>query len=518
MKEPKYTTSFSATVRPLVDEEKDKYLAMASLIDVGEFIPEVDTSKNVDLLPIAFNSFVANRVNKNDDVVDAATTLAMYKQFINKPINIEHNRDRVIGVVLTAGFSEFGTDKVLTEEEVSGSDTPFNVTLGGVIWKIVNRGIAETIEDSADPTSEMYRKISASWELGFSDYNIIVMDDGEKNIANSAIITDSEKIGEMKTHLKGFGGEGKLENGKRVYRKVIGDVVPLGIGLTQSPAADVQGLAVKTEKKAIDKQKEDMPEGNPASLSGDSEEKPENNISQPNKLDVTKVSANHEEHFMKIDSIKDITDESLQELKATAVTDFIEEELKKASEEYTKQKADADVALKTATEATETLKKDHEELKEKLEKASSSLAELEKEKADREAEAIFTERMATMDDDYVLTDADREVLAGDIKEMEQEDFDKYATKMSVLMSSKKRELVEKAEAEAKVAEEATKKEEAEHEVKAETETTEEVVEEAVNQATETEAEVPAGAVTEEQTLREKYEGAFALDQFEIKHR
>jgi len=25
-------------------------------------------------------------------------------------------------------------------------------------------------------------------------------------------------------------------------------------------------------------------------------------------------------------------------------------------------------------------------------------------------------------------------------------------------------------------------------------------------------------VTEEQTLREKYEGAFALDQFEIKHR
>jgi hypothetical protein len=518
MKEPKYTTSFSSTVRPLVDEEKDKYLAMASLIDVGEFIPEVDTGKNVDLLPIAFNSFVANRVNKNDDVVDAATTLAMYKQFINKPINIEHNRDRVIGVILTAGFSEFGTDKVLTEDEVSNSDAPFNVTLGGVIWKVVNRGIAEVIEDSADPTSEMYRKISASWELGFSDYNILVMNDGEKNIANSEIITDSEKIGEMKAHLKGFGGEGKLENGKRVYRKVIGDVVPLGIGLTQSPAADVQGLAVKVkEEEIINKQEEDIPKENPASSPDNSEEKPENNISQPNKLDVTTVSANHEEHFMKIESIKDITDASLQELKATAVTDFIEEELKKASEDYSKQKAEADEALKSATEATQTLKTEHEELKDKLEKAESSLAELEKEKADREAEAVFTERMAKMDDEYVLTDADREVIASDIKEMEQEDFDKYAEKMNVLMSSKKRELVEKAQAEAKAAEEAVQ-EEAKHEVKAETETTEEVVEEAVNQATETEAEVPAGAVTEEQTLREKYKDAFALDQFEIKHR
>ena len=32
MKEPKYKTIFSSTIRPLVPEEKDKYLALASLV------------------------------------------------------------------------------------------------------------------------------------------------------------------------------------------------------------------------------------------------------------------------------------------------------------------------------------------------------------------------------------------------------------------------------------------------------------------------------------------------------
>ena len=87
----KYTTIFSSTIKPLVSEEKDKYLAMASLLEVSDFVPELDVEKNIDLLPIAFNAFVVNRVNKNGDVIDTSTALDIYKGFINKPINIEHN-------------------------------------------------------------------------------------------------------------------------------------------------------------------------------------------------------------------------------------------------------------------------------------------------------------------------------------------------------------------------------------------------------------------------------------------
>ena len=43
MKNHKYTTTFSSVVKPVVSEEKDKYLAMASLMDVADFIPDRDT-------------------------------------------------------------------------------------------------------------------------------------------------------------------------------------------------------------------------------------------------------------------------------------------------------------------------------------------------------------------------------------------------------------------------------------------------------------------------------------------
>ena len=141
----KYKTQFSSPVRPAISEEKDKYLAMASLIEVGDFIPEVDSEKNLDLLPVAFNAAVVNRANKNGDVIDTSTALEIYQDFINKPINIEHNRQRVIGTILTAGFSEFGTDTPLEEEKILESKDPFNITLGGIVWKVVNSDLSDII-------------------------------------------------------------------------------------------------------------------------------------------------------------------------------------------------------------------------------------------------------------------------------------------------------------------------------------------------------------------------------------
>ena len=45
-----------------------------------------------------------------------------------------------------------------------------------------------------------------------------------------------------------------------MFRQVINEVVPLGIGLTESPAADVAGVAVKSEKE--EDPNDDETEGN----------------------------------------------------------------------------------------------------------------------------------------------------------------------------------------------------------------------------------------------------------------
>jgi hypothetical protein len=501
MKEFKYTTSFSSVIKPLVAEEKDKYLAMASYVDIGDFVPDVDTKKNVDLLPIAFNAFVANRVNKNGDVIDTETAIASYKNFINKPINIEHNRDRVIGTILTAGFSEFGTDKPLTEEQVKDLKGPFNVTLGGVIWKVVNSNIANLIESSTDPDNDNYQRISASWELGFSEYNLALIEGESKNLEDAEIISDSDVVKELQANLRAFGGKGKTEDGKMIYRKVINDVVPLGIGLTETPAADVKGVFGKksdneNSSSASEEQKIEIDE---------KVEKSEEKISQTDNINVKQNAS----IAMKITSIQDITDENLKVVEASAVSEFIEDELKKASENYSEEKAKLENALSEATEKHESLLKEHGEAKEQLEKIQAQLGEMLAEKAQREAEERFATRMASLDESFVLEDQEREIIASDIKDMTDEEFASHIEKLDVLMKSRKREVVEAMERQQ--AEEAKASEEVEEEASAET-----VVEEVVENAEAQAEEVPNTIDASEPTVFDKYKSAFSVDQFEIK--
>ena len=524
MRDFKYKTTFSAFIKPLVSEEKDAYLSMASLVDVGEFIPDIDIDANFDLLPIAFNSFVANRVNKNDDVVDTATAIQIYKSFINKPINIEHNREKVVGTILSAGFSEFGTDKPLSEDQVKNMTGPFNVTLGGVVWKIVNGPLANLIENSSDPTSEDYLSVSASWELGFDEYHLLVLaDETEKNIENAEIISDLDQIEENKSSLRALGGDGKLENEKRVYRKVINDVLPLGIGLTENPAADVKGVAVEKTKEIEAKENSSSSEckalecrcNTKESKNTKKERFREEKRSQEAKINVTK---NEERHMKEIKRLKDITDESLQDLSASVIADIVEEELKVASEQYVAEKQKVEEELTQARESHTALSEEHKNVKEELDKVKATLEELEKERAEREAEEKFNQRMASMDEKFVLEKEDRQVIANDIKDMDEENFSSYLDKMAVLLKNKNRELVEAAEKAAK--EEAEEKASAEEkEVEAQASTTEdaaEVIEEAVDHAEEEKENIPTSTQASEEAVIDKYRKAFSLENFDIK--
>jgi hypothetical protein len=495
MKDFKYTTIFSnLTIRPLVAEEKDKYLAIASLMDVSRFVPDLDTDKNIDLLPIAFNAFVANRINRNGDVIDSSTAIEIYKNFVNKPINIEHNRERVVGTILASSFTEFGTDQPLEEEQIKDMKGPFNVTLGGVVWKIVNNDLADMIENSNDPTSRDYQRISASWELGFSDFELAIVERGEKNIENAEIISNEQQIESLKEYLKSFGGSGKLEDGRSVYRKVVNDIVPLGIGLTESPAADVKGVAVKGEEQS------------------ENEENNGKNISQSVIVNVNKLAENST--IMKITRIQDITDDSLKTLSASAVADFIEEELKRASEDYSAEKVKYDEQLKDADDKHETLSKDHEELNDKhntltkdMQSLKESLDEIEVENSKREAQEVFNQRMASMDEEYELSDEDRKVIASDLESMEEENFKTYWNKMIILLSNKNKKTIEAAKAKSKT-------EEAEETTEA-TETNDTVVEVALEDAEKQEEILPASTEASAPTVYDKYRAAFGIDQFDI---
>ena len=472
-----YTTTFSSILKPLVSEEKDKYLALASLMEVGNFIPNVDTEKNVDLLPVAFNAAVVNRVNKNGDVIDTDTAIASYKDFINKPINIEHNREKIVGVILTAGFSEFGSDASLTEEQVKDLKGPFNITLGGVIWKIANPHLADKIEESSDATSDKYQSVSASWELGFNDYNVVMIDGESKNIEDGALISDASEIESIKNNLRAFGGSGKLDKTKSIYRKVIGNVVPLGIGLTETPAADVKGIATLKSEASVEIEQE--------------------NIS---KIDNLNVNTYNDNKVMKIQSIKDITDESLKQATAPQISDLIEQELKVASEKYAAEKATVEQSLKAANEKYDTLAAAQDTLQKEIAALKASLEAAESEKQAILANEKFNERMNAFDAEYDLDSETRQVLASDIAGLDDDSFAAYKNKMAVFMKNKKK---------------GEKKEAPEGPKEAMSASASEVIEQAAANGEKKAAVIPATSTASEDSLFNKYKQAFDYDGFVV---
>lgn len=507
----KFTTIFSnLKIRPVVSEEKDKYLSIASLDKLRKFLPDINTEDNIDLLPIAFDACVVNRVNKNGDVMDGITAAKVTKNFVNKPINVEHNRNQVIGCILTASFSKFGSNESLDTEEVKDIKAPFNITLGGVIWKVVNKDLAEQIEESNDPTSDNYMSISASWELGFNDYNLIVLENGEKNIENGQVISDAKQIEKYQNSLRGFGGSGKIDENKMVYRQVLGKVVPLGVGLTLNPAADVQGIAIQSEDNNNIIEKDEEVE---AGIITQEPEATQNNISQQENLNVKK-----ERIFMKITKIEDITDALLKEVTASSVAEFIAEEIKKANDAFVAEKSEKENELKAANEKIANVTAEHEAVKKQVEEVSQKLASLEAEKEAKAKEEIFTMRMATLDEEYDLSDEDRQVLAADIKDLSEEAFSAYKNKMAILMKEKnkksKEEKMQK-EKEMKASLPVEEVKASEEVVAPQISTTQEVVEQAVDNGSKASTEIPNSVPASQPSVKEKYASAFGLDGFEL---
>jgi hypothetical protein len=511
-----YYMKGASVLKPLVSKDKDKYLAMASLIDIGQYVPDIDTTANIDVLPVAFNAFVANRANANGDILGTETTLATHQNFINKPINIEHDRGKIVGVILSSAFSEFGTDKPLEASEIKG-DTPFNVVLGGVIWRIADQGLAATIEDSSDPASIRFGSISASWELGFADFELAKATGTSKNLEDCTICDDDEIIAALGDNYK-F-GEPNSDNGEILFRKPVGSVVPLGIGLTGTPAADVVGVAspktiiVPDEQKKIeadrdddeykgdkkgdkksekkdhkkddkksgkkDEKKDSKKEGkdnffnkkNKKSDSSDvyydsSEEalqalnvfleeneltlreytddlqqiasykksnELEKNISHSNKKNV--IETRSENKIMRITSLDQINQDSMKELQASAVRDYLSEQIQEASDKYVADKEAAAQSLEIAKTQFESITTEFEAAKAEVTKLTTEKEALEADKAEAVKSEQFNERMASLDSEYELSDDVRKVLAKQLKDVDDDEaFKSWQEGMAVFMT------------------------------------------------------------------------------------
>ena len=94
---------------------------------------------------------------------------------------------------------QFDTNKIINKEEALNKAGPFNIALASLIYKSVNPEFAKLVEESVDEESDLYHKVSASWEIGFNDYVLAI---GSDNLEEAEIIEDEEMIEELKSSLK----------------------------------------------------------------------------------------------------------------------------------------------------------------------------------------------------------------------------------------------------------------------------------------------------------------------------
>ena len=430
----KYTTTFEAYIHPCKINDS-LFISKASLDNLESLIPQgIDYKENIDLIGVSFNAAVVNMFNKNGDGMDTETALAFTKNFLHKPTNIEHNKQKIVGHIASAGFSDYSTNEILDAESLRGETKPFNIALGAVVYRSANKDFVNLIERSADPNDVYYQRISTSWEVGFTDYDIAV---GSTNLDGAKIISDPKQIEELKSCLKVYGGTGKTKDGADIFRLIKGKIYPLGIGFTASPAANVKGIYMKDNES-------------PNVTIVDKRDKISEKVSQSEIINVTnkkKITMELENVISELKTL--LVEKKFSEEAVASMTSTFAEAIKQKDEQYRSD-------IESAKSEKEAIAKEHGELKESVDLVKSQLAEAQEkiqsfEAAQRAQEIIasFNERMDIIDQKYALEDSDREFLASELKTLEltEEAFASFQNKLSLLWKSKDKEVKTAFEAE-----------------------------------------------------------------------
>ena len=507
-REYKEKAKFTALARCPVGRLPDSFLAKASLASLKSLLPE-GQEKFPDLLAIAGNAFVANLINGNGDSISTEDALLLYPTFVNKPINLEHDAEKIVGTItksfLTAFDSNYklgaGSDPI-EESSVKDSNDPFNVAIGGYVYADIFPHIAEKVQASNDPESSDYLTVSFSWEVAFDKWNLLV---GSREYASATVISDEAEIEKWTPYLKSKGGSGSLPDGRVVSRQIIwakdedGKVDPdslygVGMALTMAPAGQVCGVV--TQEFASQE-----PTKANANLIAD--ENNQNNISVSEKIGVTENTNIQMKSLKTIDDVKALNDENAKDYSFANIANVLDAGVNKLLTDTISEKAKAHEA------ELEAKKNELADTKKLAEDAQASVAELSKKNSELEtklnelvqaqqvaaASQTFNERMTAFDTKYELTDADRKAIASRIKGLSQEDFDKVAAEELEVLLAPKDKAVAKEKAKASVEEP----------------TAAQIAQEALEKAVASETQDVPNSASDAPDIAEKYKNAFSLD-------
>ena len=192
----------------------------------------------------------------------------------------------------------------------------------------------------------------------------------------------------------------------------------------------------------------------------------------------------------KITKLSEITDESLKQVKASVIHEFVASELEKACLEHDKIAKTAKSAAEVAEAARLEIEAKQKELLATVETLKEKLATFEKEKQEKEVTDIFNARMASLDEKFNLTPEDRKEIVTDVKGLSEDAFAAYERKLNVFLANKLKN---------------TKASQS-------TASADNVIDDALKNADKT-SQIPNTSTPEPVSLKEKYSSAFAVNEF-----
>jgi hypothetical protein len=526
----KYKTTLDLTSFACYPFGHEKFqVSKASLDELKKLSPKIDFEENPDLLGVSFNLAVPNMINSNGDGISGATASKIAKRFLNKYLNIEHNKERVVGHITNVSFNKIGTNEFMTETEAGQTLDPFYLSVAGVVYKTVDKKFAELMLRNSDPKDTFHNSISASWEIGFSKYFLAV---GSSYLKEADIITDPEKINEYMPYLKSKGGSGKMKDGTPIHRLIVGDIYPLGGGFTTNPAAQVNGVVAFDQTPMIsieDEKEEKEDEENEETLNAKCFEEVQAFISNKKSnsiLDIKNVKTiNHMDLEKLIAELKSaLLEKKFGEEAVASMTNHFAEAIKQKDAEYRESIAAEKEAKEKAQKLYDETIASVEQIKSELSKAQAELNEIKTAKAQEEAVARVNSRVAELDAAYELSDEDRKVVIGEVQALDsaEEAFASYKEKFAVVWKHKNKDFIkaQAQEIEKKIAEQVearlkeVSKASATTEVKAEDKQAN--IEAALENAKATNT-APESKVSVEKSLREKFAQAFSRENISVSY-
>lgn len=430
-----FKTKFSSTFSLASSQEKERVLTSFASVEKlkGMQIPaSVNLEDNRDLICIAYNGFVANQCNANDDGMDSATAAEIQGMFLHKPLDVEHDQSYVVGHTVATGWSNFPDSTPISTEEAVAIDAPVNFSLASVIYAAVNPSIANCVLESMDSSSDSYQSVSTSWEISFENYHIVL---GSKNFNEAKIISDPAEILKYSSFLRCFGGSGRTPEGEFVGRKLVGPketLIPIGFALTTNPAANVKGVTLIS--RASQAEIVEIVEENDAN---NVQENLDSSINQNDTEEKSEIfSVNIKD--MKIEKLEDVyaafADAEVSVAAKTVVQNHLADALKVAAEKWDAEKAE----LAKAAEEKAALAEKLAETEAKMAEINAKLDAIATEAARKEADEAFAARMEYISKEFKLSDEQKAIAAEELKALASDEaYEGWLKRFEVMNADKK---------------------------------------------------------------------------------